>query len=321
MNIARALQKVVPPLPRRHACVILKKATEHDKKGGCGMDYQSGRQQGSDYILQGVKHFDLEAILTCGQAFRWDKTGPCSYRGVAFGLCREITQQEDSVIFRGVSADEFEAVWFNYFDFGRNYGDIKRVFAGHKHLNEAVQHAPGIRVLRQDCWEALGSFIFSANNNIPRIKGMVARLCEALGEKTPGGYAFPAPQRLAGLAPDDLAAVRCGFRAGYIIDAARAVTDGRVELNALRTLPLAQAMAMLQKVKGVGPKVANCTLLFGAGRVDCLPVDVWIARALEAWFPQGLPQELRPFAGIAQQYLFHYARVSPALRREQLSPV
>lgn len=277
------------------------------------MDYKSGRECSQGFLVEGVEHFDLEAILDCGQAFRWNKIGENTFRGVACGLCREVTQQGDTLIFHGVTPAEFDTVWFGYFDFGRDYGAIKAALCAHSRLREAVEYSPGIRVLRQDSWEALCTFILSANNNIPRIKIATQRLCERFGQAIPGGYDFPPPARLATLTPEDLAPVRCGFRAKYIIDAARAVSEGRVDLDALHTMPLPEAQAALQTIKGVGPKVAHCALLFGFARVECLPVDVWISRALEAWFPQGLPEEIREVAGIAQQYIFHYARTGKVL--------
>jgi len=281
------------------------------------IDYLGERELGGNYMLEGLNHFDPEAIFRCGQAFRWNKTDDNSWRGIAFGLCRGITRQGDTLVLHGVNKAEFKAVWFDYFDLGRSYGALKQTFSGHSHLREAVAYSPGLRVLRQQGWETLCTFILSQNNNIPRITGLVQRLCEHFGEKIPGGFAFPTPQRLAALSPDDLAPVRCGFRAKYIIDAAWAVTYGQIDLAALSALPVNEALSALQTIRGVGPKVAHCALLFGFGRAECLPVDVWMRRALDAWFPHGLPEDILTVAGIAQQYLFHYARTAP----EVLPPI
>ncbi|MCL2580142.1 MAG: DNA-3-methyladenine glycosylase 2 family protein [Oscillospiraceae bacterium] len=274
------------------------------------MDYRSGRQCGEDYILEGVRHFDLAAILDCGQAFRWSPVGEDAYQGIAFGRQLTIRQTGERLIFYKCGRTEFDAFWRGYFDFGRNYGQLKEMFARYPHLRQAVDHAPGIRVLNQDGWEALCTFILSQNNNIPRIKGLVARLCEQFGDEIPGGFVFPRPERLAGLSPEDLAPVRAGFRAKYIIAAANATAGGQVNLAAIAKLPLNEARAMLMTIHGVGPKVADCALLFGFGRAECNPIDVWMARVMQAWFPNGLPEEVLPVAGIAQQYLFHYARES-----------
>ena len=277
------------------------------------MDFAAGYERDGNFILEGVTHFDLEAILDCGQAFRWNKTEDAGFRGVAFGKSLMINQQGERLILSGVSEAEFNQIWLSYFDFTRSYGNLKESFYPHENLRRAVEFAPGIRVLRQDGWEVICSFIISANNSIPRIKAAVERLCALFGQPIPGGYAFPTAERLALLTPDDLAPVRCGFRAKYIVDAAQAVSDGRVELGSLYTLPVEEASAALQKIKGVGPKVAACALLFGFGREECLPVDVWISRALKSWFPEGLPKEVAPVAGIAQQYIFHYARTGGVL--------
>ena len=277
------------------------------------MDYLCGREQGGSYILEGLRHFDLETILCCGQAFRWSKNGENTYTGIAFGLCRSITQEGDTLILHSVSEAEFHAVWLDYFDLTRSYGELKETLCRYEHLRDAVSYCPGIRVLRQDAWETLCTFILSQNNNIPRIAGLVERLCTHFGEEVPGGFAFPPPERLAALSEQDLAPVRCGFRAKYIIDAACAVVEGRLNLAEIYTLPFDQALEALQAIHGVGPKVAHCALLFGFGRTECLPVDVWMRRALDAWFPDGLPEEILPVAGIAQQYLFHYVRTARVL--------
>lgn len=179
-------------------------------------------------------------------------------------------------------------------------------------LEPACRFAGGIRVLRQDGWEALASFILSQNNNIKRITGIIERLCCQFGNPIGGGLcAFPPPERLAGLSPEDLAPLRSGFRARYLIDAARQVTGGTVDLAALSALPTAEARAELMKIVGVGKKVADCALLFGFGHGDCFPVDVWIGRALAELLPEGLPPSLAPCAGIAQQMIFHYMRACP----------
>lgn len=273
------------------------------------MDFETGRAEPGGYALYGVRHFDLEATLDCGQCFRWEKKDEGAYEGTAFGLRRAVTQQGDRVFFHRVGEEEFYRVWWDYFDFGRDYGALKALFATDPVLCRAVDYAPGIRVLRQEGWETLCSFILSQNNNIKRIKGLVDRLCSQFGAPIPGGRGFPAPRRLAALSPEELAPVRSGFRAKYIIDAARAVEEGRVELEVLPHLPLEEARAMLRTIHGVGPKVAECALLYGFGRAECVPVDVWMSRVLTRWYPAGLPEAIRPVAGLAQQYLFHYARM------------
>lgn len=263
---------------------------------------------GNDIVITGLKNFCLDDILDCGQCFRWDKLEAGVFRGVAFGLCRTVRQEGGRLVIYASTIEEFDAVWHEYFDFGRDYSAIVERLCGDAAMRKAVEFTPGMRVLRQEPWETLCSFILSQNNNIKRIRGLVSRLCENFGEKIDGGYAFPTAEKLAALSPEDLAPVRCGFRAGYVIDAARRVNGGEIDFEKIRRLPVREAGAELQKIHGVGPKVASCALLCGLGRAESLPVDVWIDRAIKAFYPEGMPESIADIAGIGQQYLFHYVR-------------
>ena len=252
--------------------------------------------------------FDLAATLTCGQCFRWREGEDGSFSGVAFG--RTLTVSEESA---GQAAED--PLWRSYFDLDLDYGAIRRELSAlSPELETAASFAPGIRILRQDPWEALCSFILSQNNNIPRIMGIVDRLCENFGERLPeGGFSFPEPERLAGLSVEDLAPLRCGFRARYVLDAARRVAGGELPLDEVAVLPLSEAREALQTIDGVGPKVAECALLYGMHRLDAFPLDVWMRRAMQTLFPGKSPDFFGPFAGIAQQYVFHYSRLHPEL--------
>ncbi|MDR3552016.1 MAG: DNA glycosylase [Clostridia bacterium] len=264
---------------------------------------------------------DLDATFGCGQCFRWLRLAHGGWSGVAHG--RELTVRRDGplLLLEGAGEDE-RGLWQEYFDLGRDYGAVRALLAGDTVFAKAAAFAPGMRLLRQESWEALCSFILSQNNNIPRIRGIIERLCENFGERLAGGgYAFPTAHRLACISEKELAPLRCGFRAGYIADAARKVDSGEVDLSLAARMPLDEARALLQKIHGVGPKVAECTLLFGCGRVECFPVDVWIRRAMACYFPQGLPGRFEPVGGIAQQLLFHYVRCCPdAAHEEALAP-
>lgn len=276
------------------------------------MDYQKIAFSGGDTSLLGIRHFSLEEILDCGQCFRWDRVDDHTFRGVALGRACTVSQTGDTVTFHGVSQDEVEALWLDYFDLTRDYSQVKAVLERDSVMRDAVAFTPGMRVLRQPPWEALCSFIISANNNIKRIKGIVARLCEEFGEPLgEGAWDFPTPQRLAELTEQDLAPVRLGYRARYLLDAARLVSSGELQLAPLYTLPLAEARTQLRRICGVGAKVAECVLLYGFARAECVPLDVWIKRAIEQLYPQGMPEEIYPVAGLGQQYLFHYVRNCP----------
>lgn len=273
------------------------------------MDYTSTAYRDGHTILDGVRHFDLDVILGCGQCFRWERRSDGCYAGIALGRALVVEQKGERLVFRNTTPREFQEVWRGYFDLDRDYGEVKALLETDSAMSAAVAFCPGMRVLRQDPWEALCSFIISQNNNIPRIKGIVERLCRTFGDPLPaGGFGFPTPRRLAGRTVEDLAELRSGFRAKYILDAARLVASGELELEPLYTMNLDEARSLLMGIKGVGPKVAECALLYGFGRVECVPVDVWIGRALTQLYPEGLPPVLSPIAGIGQQYLFHYMR-------------
>lgn len=261
--------------------------------------------------------FSLGDTLDCGQCFRFDKQPDGSFAGVAGNHFAVISQQGDRLIFSGTPKED-EGFWRAYLDLDADYASYQAAFSKDPVLKEACRYAGGIRLVRQDPWEALCSFIISQNNNIPRIKGIIARLCAlkgpALGEDRHG---FPAPNRLAACSLEELSPLRAGFRAGYLLDAAQKVVSGTVDLSSLFTLPMEEAREQLRQIRGVGPKVAECALLYGFHRLEAFPVDVWINRALRSFYPQGFPFEDSPVKGVAQQYLFHYIRTCPdALPKE-----
>ena len=220
-----------------------------------------------------------------------------------------IGQEGGAVTLYDTSIEDFEYLWKGYFDLDRDYNRILASYTDES-LVAACKAYPGIRILKQDEWEAICSFIISANNNIPRIKGIIERFCCEFGEKVGDGYTFPTAQRIAELTVEDLAPIRAGFRAKYIIDASQKIASKEVDIEKVKALPFDQAKAELLKIKGVGEKVAQCALLYGFGRVDAFPIDVWVKRILAELYPDGFPAEYRETQGIAQQYLFHWRRNS-----------
>ncbi len=251
--------------------------------------------------------FDLAQTLECGQCFRWNRQEDGSYRGIVSGRCLTISESNIGQVL----SDPF---WRNYFDFTLDYGKIRTEFAAFDSvLAKAAEFAPGMRILNQEPWEALASFILSQNNNIKRIKGIVARLCEAFGDETGGVRTFPDAKTLAALKEDDLGVIRSGFRAKYLLDAARRTASGEIDFQELRQLPLGEAREKLTAISGVGPKVADCVLLYGLHRLEAFPMDVWMKRAMATLFPGKDPAYFGPYAGIAQQYIFHYSRNNPQL--------
>lgn len=260
-------------------------------------------------IFQNIDTLSVPLTLDCGQAFRWSENSHGIWHGVAFGKTVDISQKENSLIISGDICEGDEKIWANYFDLGRDYSSICENLKNDSHLKTAIESYPGIRILRQDSWEALCSFIISQNNNIPRIKGIIERLCTHFGEDLGNGdFSFPSAEKLASLTVEDLAPLRSGFRAKYIIDAAQKVANGEVDLEKLSHCDIDEAREELIKIKGVGAKVAECTLLYGCGRVDAFPVDVWVRRIMQELYPEGLPECTKDVEGIAQQYLFHWRR-------------
>lgn len=253
--------------------------------------------------------FEPRLTLDCGQAFRWVETGKNKLRGVAFSRPLAIEKAEDGIKLIGTDEEDFESVWKNYFDLERDYDAILDRFKADRRLEEAIDACYGIRILRQEPWETLCSFIISQNNNIPRIKGIIDRLCRLLGKPLgDGDYAFPAPETVAEAGKSGLAPIRAGFRAEYIADAAEKVAGGETDFKKIRASDPEEGEKELMKIKGVGPKVARCVLLYGFGKSDVFPEDVWIKRVMKEIYPDGLPGCVEGARGIAQQYLFHWIR-------------
>lgn len=252
---------------------------------------------------------DIARTLDCGQAFRWSETAPGTWHGVAFGKPLTVSQEGERIIFHNTSKEDFENIWKPYFDLERDYFAICERLKADKYLERAITECSGIRILKQDEWEALCSFIISQNNNIPRIKGIIDRLCRLLGDDLGNGdYSFPSAERVAAAGVEGLAPIRAGFRAKYIIDAAEKFAGGEINIDKIYRGTLDEGRDELIKIKGVGEKVARCTLLYGFGKVDSFPVDVWVKRIMSELYPEGLPECTAGVSGIAQQFLFHWRR-------------
>ena len=259
--------------------------------------------------ITGVEHFGLEETFDCGQAFRWEAFDDSSWVGIALDRKLRVGLNNGTITLYDCSLAEYEEKWKRYLDIERDYGEIITHISENETLKTAAEQNKGIRILKQDTWEALCSFIISQNNNIPRIKGIIGRLCENFGEPLEnGGFTFPTAEKIASLTPDDLAPIRAGFRARYIIDGAKKYLNRDINLDLIKTADIDTARNELMKITGVGVKVADCTLLFGFQRIDALPKDVWIKRAIEQYFNGQFPECAKGYEGIAQQYLFNYIR-------------
>lgn len=262
-----------------------------------------------------IPDFDLDQIARSGQCFRFRPLGERHYALVAGGRYLEVSQQEQTVRF-DCPEEEFEAVWRPYFDLDADYGRYKSAVAKRdKYLQSAVAAGGGLRILRQELWETIVCFIISQQNNIARITKCVENLCLLFGEtcynKSKQVYnAFPSAERLAACTADELAPIRLGYRAKYILAAARQVASGEVDLNAVRRMDYAHAKAELMRLTGVGVKVAECICLFALHHIDAFPIDTHIRQMLDAHYPKGFPlRRYRGFAGVMQQYTFYYELV------------
>lgn len=278
----------------------------------------------NNIIINKLPSFDISDIFDCGQCFRWNKTEDGGYFGIVGNKAMKITQSSDEIVFHNTSEKDFKDIWYDYFDLGRSYENIKLSFMSDSTLSEALEYGSGIRILRQQLWECIVSFIISASNNIPRIKKIVEAFAYNFGEEivyTGHTYhAFPTPEKTASLSLDDLSIIKAGFRDKYILDAAaKFLTDPKMNTEYLYSVPSAEAKKILMSIKGVGNKVADCVLLFALGKYDCFPIDVWMKRIMEYCYFDGQPQTIPTlaeyakkrfgnFGGFAQQYLFFYAR-------------
>lgn len=265
------------------------------------------------FCIEDCCDFSPWAIFECGQAFRWNADENGVYTGIAYGTpARVWTENGKGYILS--TEGSFLDVWTNYFDLERDYFALRNEISREVVLAPACEFGKGIRILRQEPWEALCSFIISQCNNIPRIKGIVEKLCMLCGEEVEFMgkkiYSFPDAKSVALLSEKELEYLRAGYRAEYISEAARSVADGSIDLTHIMSLPTLDAKHELLTLSGVGEKVASCVLLFGLGKLDAFPVDVWMKKAIKFFFGEGKFDYSRfgNLAGLTQQYMFHYMR-------------
>jgi N-glycosylase/DNA lyase len=273
-----------------------------------------------------VRDYDLPATLNCGQAFRWEGEAKSGWEAVVAGRWVRLKGLPNGIQAQCATVQKDWNWLVNYLQTGLDYPSILASFPQDAPLQEAVQCCRGLRLLRQDPWECLASFILSSTKQIVQIRQIVRLLCERYGKPVPvppghaAAYAFPTPQELAGVPEGELRECKAGFRTAYLQQSAQRLVTGGLQLEALQQLPHAQAREQLQQLPGVGPKIADCVLLFAYGFKAAFPVDVWMAKVLrEQYFPRRTPTKARlatfianhfgPHAGYAQQYLFHAIRL------------
>ncbi len=275
-------------------------------------------------FLENVDDFDAKHIFECGQCFRWGKEEDGSYTGIAYGKVINVKSDYENkeVTILNTDMDEFRTIWFDYFDLGRDYSKIKIKLSADPIVKTAIGYGEGIRILKQQPWEVLVSYIISANNRIPMISKSVNILSELYGQAIEYNgkvyYTFPNPNRLYNADILDIEKCRAGFRCKYIKKAVEMVKSGEIDLNDISKMKISDARKELMKIPGIGIKVADCILLFSMQKHEAYPVDVWVKRVTEHFYfnRSAKVPEIYEFAdkkfgnlaGFAQEYLFYYAR-------------
>ncbi|MCI8362485.1 MAG: 8-oxoguanine DNA glycosylase [Clostridia bacterium] len=281
------------------------------------------------YILKNAQSFELKDIFDCGQCFRWNKEIDGSYIGVFGNNVLNVSKQGKDVIFKGICEENIETTCKKYFDLDRSYEEIKEKLSKiDKHMKESIEYGSGIRILNQDLWETIISFIISANNNIPRIKGIIERISKKYGNEIiyngKSYYTFPTVEQLSNVTVEDLRSLGLGFRDIRVYETTHMILDKKVDLKELeQEKDFNKVRETLLTLSGVGPKVADCILLFSTlKRWEAFPIDVWVRRVMNELYIQNedetkvnktqiekiAKEKFGNLAGIAQQYLFYWKR-------------
>ncbi len=285
-------------------------------------------------VLTSNKPFDLDLTLCCGQAFRWEKNGEWWY-GIVANKLFKVRQRGNILEFENVSPEFVE----KYFGLKDDLFLIFERISKDKHIKEAVKALKGLRILRQDPWECLISYICATHKNIPAIKRMLFNVSKKFGEETTFNncvfYTFPTPQNLAEASLQELASCGLGYRAKYVMETAKRVANGEFDIEGLKAEPFEKARKKLLALPGVGPKVADCVLLFSLEKLEAFPVDVWMKRIITKYYASHFDEAFvrrvsfkksltkaeyeklslfgrnyfGRFAGYAQEYLFHFERL------------
>ncbi len=294
------------------------------------MDFVKVEETDDSLVVKGVKNFDLKHVFECGQCFRWRLQENGNYIGIAFGKVIELQLNGEDLYIYNTNLVEFNEIWLDYFDFRRDYSLIKEELSKDILLKQAVEYGHGIRLLQQEPFELIISFIISANNRIPMIKKCIGNICKQWGEeikyKDESYYSFPSLEELKCANLEELERCSTGFRAKYIKDTVEKLYNNKYgcnynadyDIDCIKNKPDEECHILLQKFTGIGPKVADCIMLFSMNKYSAFPVDVWVKRAMQYFYlaPDVSLKKIREFgvskfgnlSGFAQQYLFYYAR-------------
>lgn len=277
------------------------------------------------FFIENAKSFEPVHIFECGQCFRWNKQADGSYTGVFQNNVMNVKKENQNIVFSGNCNENIKKICTEYFDLNTNYDDIKYSLSQiDDYLKESIKYGQGIRILKQDLWETLISFIISANNNIPRIKLIIERIAKKYGTEIEFRgktyYTFPTPEMLKDATVQDFRNLGLGFRDKRVYETVQETISGKIDLSKIKDENnIEKLREELLKIQGVGPKVADCIMLFALKKYQVFPVDVWVRRVIsELYFKNNeqSPKEIQKFAqnqygnlaGLAQQYLFYWRR-------------
>lgn len=280
------------------------------------------------FILENYKDFEPRHIFDCGQCFRWNIQTDGSYTGVFKNNVLNVKKENNKIIFKGICSDNIIKVINDYFDFDTDYNKIKKELSNvDEYLKESIEFGSGIRILNQDLWETIISFIISANNNIPRIKGIIERISKKYGNEIEWNneeyYTFPTLEQLSKANVEDLRSLGLGFRDKRVYDTTRIILNNEISLEELINEKNTDILKeKLLTLPGVGPKVADCIMLFGLKRFEVFPIDVWVRRVMNDLYIKNedetkvnkreieklAMEKYKNLAGLAQQYLFYWKR-------------
>ena len=285
------------------------------------------------YVIKNIESFEPKHIFECGQCFRWNIEDDGSYTGVVKNNVLNVKKEENSIIIKGMCEDNLEELCKDYFDLDTDYQKIKNKLSKlDNNLRVSIKYGKGIRILKQDVWEALISFIISANNNIPRIKGIIERISKQYGEEIIWDnkiyYTFPNPEQLSNASVSDLRKLGLGFRDVRVFETCRLINQNIISIEELETIKnIDELKEQLLRFPGVGPKVADCIMLFSMKKLEVFPIDVWVKRVMTELYGDEIrklknnstiisnkqileyaQQYFGNLAGVAQQYLFYWRR-------------
>ena len=285
------------------------------------------------YVIKNIESFEPKHIFECGQCFRWNIEDDGSYTGVVRNNVLNVKKEENSIVIKGMCEDNLEELCKDYFDLDTDYQKIKnKISKLDNNLRVSIKYGKGIRILKQDIWEALISFIISANNNIPRIKGIIERISKQYGEEIIWNnkkyYTFPNPEQLSNASVSDLRKLGLGFRDVRVFETCRLINQNIISIEELETIEnIDELKEQLLRFPGVGPKVADCIMLFSMKKLEVFPIDVWVKRVMTELYGDEIrklkdnstiisnkqileyaQQYFGNLAGVAQQYLFYWRR-------------